>query len=153
MKPQSVTVSPSILISVYNNGFKHKKCRGFLLVQTVTNNLWLNFQKVWPTDYPKTQKENNNAAPWSSAVQHLYHHNYNWDETIAGDTNLIFLQFLDEMSPNDGSVVQDIITWQMFLLHFHVANVGVRFATRFLASSKHEAMEIFRFVLHNVQAI
>ena len=41
----------------------------------------------------------------------------------------------------------------MFLLHFRVANVGVRFATRFLASSKHEAMEIFRFVLHNVQAM
>ena len=102
---------------------------------------------------PENPEENNNAAPWSSAVQHLYYHNYNWDETIAGDTNLIFLQFLDEMSPNDGSVVQDIITRQMFLLHFRVANVGVRFATRFLASSKHEAMEIFRFVLHNVQAM
>ena len=59
---------------------------------------------------PENPEETKKAAPWSSAVQHLYYHNYDWDETIAGDTNLIFLQFLDEMSPNDGSVVQDIIT-------------------------------------------
>lgn len=102
---------------------------------------------------PENLEENNNAAPWSSAVQHLYYHNYNWDEMIAGDNDLIFLQFLDEMSPNDGSMVQDIVTRQTFLLHFHENNVRIRFATRFLASIKHEAVERFIFVLRNVQAV
>ena len=101
---------------------------------------------------PENLVENNNAAPWSSAVQHLYYHNYNWDKMIAGDNDLIFLQFLDEMSPNDGSMVQDIVTRQIFLLHFHENNIRIRFATRFLASIKHEAVERFIFVLHNVQA-
>ena len=72
---------------------------------------------------------------------------------IAGDNDLIFLQFLDEMSPNDGSMVQDIVTRQTFLLHFYENNVRIRFATRFLASIKHEAVERFTFVLRNVQAV
>ena len=101
---------------------------------------------------PENLVENNNAAPWSSAVQHLYYHNYNWDKMIASDNDLIFLQFLDEMSPNDGSMVQDIVTRQIFLLHFYENNVRIRFATRFFASIKHEALERFIFVLHNVQA-
>ena len=102
---------------------------------------------------PENLEENNNAAPWSSAVQHLYYHNYNWDEMIAGDNDLIFLQFLYEMSPNDGSMVQDIETRQTFLLHFHESNVRIRFVIRFLASIKHEAVERFIFVLRNVQAV
>ena len=102
---------------------------------------------------PENQEENNNAAHWSSAVQHLHYHNYNWDEMIASDNDLIFLQFLDEMSPNDGSMVQDIVTRQTFLLHFYENNVRIRFATRFLASIKHEAVERFTFVLRNVQAV
>ena len=71
MKTQSVAGSPSILIPVYDNGFKPRKCGGCLLVQTFTDNLWLNCQDL-ANRLPENLEEKNNAAPWSSAVQHLY---------------------------------------------------------------------------------
>ena len=75
------------------------------------------------TKLPENSEEKNNAEPWSSAMQRPYYHNYSWDEMIAGDTDLIFPQFLNEMLPNDGSVVQDILTRQMFLLHSHEISI------------------------------
>ena len=59
------------------------------------------------------------------------------------------------MLPRDGSAMfgQDILSHQLMLLKLREDGVRIHFDTHFLASSKQEAVERFRFVLHNVRAM